>query len=147
MKLLLLSGWHLFYLCTSFSCIRKNLFLNIMKKKKQASQKDSIIINYTLWICWSDRLMTIEPKQLIGTCNYGGIPEFVVMKTPLLSFYEDNFHSCRGEEKHQWSSGRIAPCHRVRFPAGACIFVAFLPYGAFVRKILSPRAFVSHQLF
>ncbi|KAH9773646.1 homoserine dehydrogenase [Citrus sinensis] len=62
-----------------------------------------------------DRLMTIEPKQLIGTCNYGGIPEFVVMKTPLLSFYEDNFHSCRGEEKHQWSSGRIAPCHGVRF--------------------------------
>ncbi|KAH9773651.1 homoserine dehydrogenase [Citrus sinensis] len=61
------------------------------------------------------RLMTIEPKQLIGTCNYGGIPEFVVMKTPLLSFYEDNFHSCRGEEKHQWSSGRIAPCHGVRF--------------------------------
>ncbi|KAK9192002.1 hypothetical protein WN943_020618 [Citrus x changshan-huyou] len=55
--------------------------------------------------------MTIEPKQLIGTCNYGGIPEFVVMKTPLLSFYEDNFHSCRGGETHQWSSGRIAPCH------------------------------------
>lgn len=72
--------------------------------------------------------MTIEPKQLIGTCNYGGIPEFVVMKTPLLSFYEDNFHSCRGEEKHQWSSGRIVPCHGTGFDS-RLVHVFLLPFG------------------
>lgn len=91
--------------------------------------------------------MTIEPKQLIGTCNYGGIPEFVVMKTPLLSFYEDNFHSCRGGETHQWSSGRIAPCHGGSIPGWCMYFCGLFAFWGICQKILSPRAFVSHQLF